>query len=129
MAIVSTGSHVTDQLARLARDEARIGLSASAEHVLQERSFDLVAALFGTPGPDRDRMPDAANAMLVQGIVLDFTARRLPGPGCEILAQDLRFALDPLPGDRIVVHGTVTGRPAEDSAVIALLLESQRGRI
>ena len=124
---MNTGIHGTDQLVGLARDEVRIGLSATAEHVLQERSFDLVAALFGAPGTDR--MPDAANAMLVQGIVLDFTARRLPGPGCEILSQELRFALDPVPGDRIAVQGTVTARPAEDSAVIALLLECQRGRI
>jgi phosphate acetyltransferase len=128
-AIVNTGIHATDPLVGLARDEVRIGLSATTEHVLQERSFDLVAALFGAPGSDRDRMPDAANAMLVQGIVLDFTARRLPGPGCEVLAQELRFALDPVPGDRITVQGTVMARPAEDSAVIALLLECQRGRI
>ena len=90
---MSTGTDATDQLVGLTRDEVRIGLTATTEHVLQERSFDLVAALFGTPGSGRDRLPDAANAMLVQGIVLDFTARRLPGPGCEILSQELRFAL------------------------------------
>src|SRR3954470_432587 len=104
-------------------------MTVTAEHVLQERGFDLVAALFGAPGQARDKMPDAANAMLTQGIVLDFTARRLPGPGCEILSQDLRFTIDPLPGDRIAVQGTVTARPTQDSATIALLLECQRGHI
>jgi phosphate acetyltransferase len=126
---VNDGTHATDQLVGLSRDDVRIGMTVAAEHVLQERSFDLVAALFGAPGQARDKMPDAANAMLTQGIVLDFTARRLPGPGCEILSQELRFTIDPLPGDRIAVQGTVTARPTQDSATVAFLLECQRGRI
>jgi phosphate acetyltransferase len=126
---VNDGTHATNQLVGLSRDDIRIGMTVTAEHVLQERGFDLVAALFGAPGQARDKMSDAANAMLTQGIVLDFTARRLPGPGCEILSQELRFTIDPLPGDRIAVQGTVTARPTRDSATIAILLECQRGRI
>jgi phosphate acetyltransferase len=126
---VNTDIRDTEQLVGLTRDNIHIGMTASTEHVLQERSFDLVAALFGVPNPARDLLPDAANALLVQGILLDFTARCMPGPGCEILSQELRFAIDPVPGDRIVVQGTVTARPSQDSAIIALLLECQRGRI
>jgi phosphate acetyltransferase len=127
--LVNDANHAKGQIVGLSRDEVRTGMTVTVEHVLQERSFDLVAALFGAPGQARDKMPDAANAMLTQGIVLDFTARRLPGPGCEILSQELHFTLDPLPGDRIAVQGTVTARPTPDSATIALLLECPRGRI
>ena len=126
---MNTDIRDTEQLVGLTRDNIHIGMTASIEHVLQERSFDLVAALFGVPNPARDLLPDAANALLVQGILLDFTARCMPGPGCDILSQELRFVIDPMPGDRIVVQGTVTGRPSQDSAIIALLLECQRGRI
>jgi phosphotransacetylase len=126
---VSTSTETTDRLVGLSRDEVQVGLTASIDHVLQDRSFDLVAALFGTPGSGRDRLPDAAYALLVQGIVLDFTARQLPGPGCEILSEELRFISDPAPGDRIIVDGAVTARPTEDTAAIAIVLESQRGRI
>lgn len=122
-------SQTPEQIVGLSRDDIRNGMTVTIEHVLQERSFDLVAALFGEPNQSRDKLPDAANAMLTQGIVLDFTARRLPGPGCEILSQELRFTLDPLPGDHITVQGTVTDRPTEDSASIAFLLECERGRI
>ena len=126
---MSTDIRDTEQLVGLTPDNIHIGMTASIEHVLQERSFDLVAALFGVPNPARDLLPDAANALLVQGIVLDFTARCMPGPGCEILSQELRFGIDPVPGDRIVVQGTVSARPTHDSATVALLLECQRGRI
>jgi phosphate acetyltransferase len=126
---LSTSTEATDLLVGLSRDDARVGLTVSAEHALQERSFDLVGAMFGTQGLGRDRLPDAAYALLVQGIVLDFTARRLPGPGCEVLSEELRFIAAPAPGDHIAVQGTVMARPSEDTAAIALLLESQRGRI
>jgi hypothetical protein len=36
-------------------------MSASAEHVLQERGFDVVASLFGTPDPQPGKLPDAAS--------------------------------------------------------------------
>ena len=116
-------------LVGLSRDEARIGLAAAETQALEQRAFDLVAALFGAPEQPADRLPDAAYALIVQSLILDFTARRLPGPGAEVLAQDLRFTLDPAPGDRVTISGTVTARPTADSAVIALLLESQRGRL
>src|SRR3954469_3235613 len=102
-------------------------MTASAEHVLQERSFDLVAALFGVPNPARDLLPDAAHALLVQGILLDFTARCMPGPGCEILSQELRFAIDPVPGDRIAVQGTVSAPPPHDPGTVDLPLGCPRG--
>jgi phosphate acetyltransferase len=126
---VNTGAETTDCLVGFSRDEVQVGLMASIDHVLQDRAFDLVAALFGTPGAGRDHLPDAAYALLTQSIVLDFTARQLPGPGCEILSQELRFIDDPAPGDRIAVEGTVTARLTHDTAAIALVLESQRGRI
>ncbi|MFC7475785.1 bifunctional enoyl-CoA hydratase/phosphate acetyltransferase [Dankookia sp. GCM10030260] len=126
---MSTDIRDTEQLVGLTRDNIAIGMTASIEHVLQERSFDLVAALFGVPDPACDLLPDAASALLVQGILLDFTARCMPGPGCDIRSQELRFMVDPVPGDRILVHGVVTARPSQDSAIIAILLECQRGRI
>jgi phosphotransacetylase len=122
---VSIGIHAKDQLVGLSRNEISVGLAATTSHVLQEHSFDLLAALFG--GSGQGRMPDAVHAMLVQGIVLDFINRRLPGPGCEILSQELRFAMDPVPEDQVTVQGTVVARPAEDSAIVALLVESPRG--
>jgi phosphate acetyltransferase len=126
---VSTSTEITGRLIGLSRDEVQVGLTASIDHVPQDRSFDLVAAFFGTAASGRDHLPDAAYILLVQGIVLDFSARRLPGPGCEILAQELRFVSDPIPGDRIIVNGAMTARPTEGTAAIALMLESRRGYI
>jgi phosphotransacetylase len=113
----------------LSRRDAAPGMSATAEHALQERSFDVVAALFGVPDAHSPKLPDAALALLVHGILLDFVARRLPGPGSEVLAQEIRFAMDPLAGDKIVVSGTVASRPAEDTASITLTVDSSRGRL
>jgi phosphotransacetylase len=104
-------------------------MSASSEHVLQERGFDVVGALFGTPDAEAGKLPDAALALLVNGIVLDFVARRLPGPGSEVLAQEIRFAMDPAVGDKVVVAGTLAARPAEDTARIDLSLDCARGRL
>lgn len=123
---VSTGS--TDLLVGLGRDDARIGLTASAEQALQDRGFELAAALMGG-GAGPGGIPDPANALLVQAVLLDFVARRLPGPGCEVLAEEVRHAADPLPGDRLSVTGTVTGRPDAATAVIALVVDGPRGRV
>ena len=107
-------------LVGLSRRDAAPGMSATTEHVLQERGFDLVAALFGTPDAERGKLPDAALALLMHGIILDFVARRMPGPGSEVLAQDIRFVMDPAVGDTVVVSGTLASRPAEDTANIVL---------
>ncbi|HYZ33602.1 MAG TPA: bifunctional enoyl-CoA hydratase/phosphate acetyltransferase [Crenalkalicoccus sp.] len=113
----------------LTRDQVTVGLTASAEQELRDRAFDLVGAAFGAPDTPHDRLPDAAYALLVEGIALDFAARRLPGPGCHILSQEMRFIADPAPGDRVRVQGAVTARPAADTATIALIIETQRGRV
>ncbi|WP_270936220.1 bifunctional enoyl-CoA hydratase/phosphate acetyltransferase [Falsiroseomonas oryzae] len=113
----------------LSRQDALVGLTATAEHRLEQRGFDLVAALFGAPDAAPGEMPDAANALILQSIVLDFAARSLPGPGCEVLAEELRFLLDPAPGDQLAITGTISARPAEDTATLALVIDSQRGRL
>ena len=59
-------------LVGLSRRDAAPGMSATSEHVLEERGFDLVAALFGGPDSHGAKLPDAALALLVHGIVLDF---------------------------------------------------------
>ena len=83
------------------------GLSARTEHMLQQRAFDLVAALLGAPIQPQGALPDAAHVWIVQGMVLDFLALHLPGPGAQILSQELRFSDDPAVGDRIVIEGRI----------------------
>ncbi len=116
-------------LVGLSRHDATPGMSATSEHVLQERGFDLVAALFGTPDAQPGELPDAALALLMHGIILDFVARRLPGPGSDVLSQEIRFILDPAVGDKVVVSGTLASRPSEDTAGIALTVDCDRGRL
>ena len=116
-------------LVGLSRRDAVPGMSATSEHVLEERGFDLVAALFGGPDSHGAKLPDAALALLVHGIVLDFVGRHLPGPGSDVLAQEIHFAMDPAVGDKVVVSGTLTSRPAEDTAAIALTVDCARGRL
>jgi phosphotransacetylase len=113
----------------LSRRNAAPGMSARSEQVLQERGFDVVAALFGTPDAAPGKLPDAALALLMHGIVLDFVARRLPGPGSEMLAQEMRFVMDPVVGDKIAVAGTIAARPSEETASIALTVDCDRGRL
>src|SRR5215212_5735509 len=126
---LSASTEVAELLVGLSRHEVRVGLTATVEHALPDRAFDLAAALFGSSTAGGARLPDAAYALLVQGIVLDFTARRLPGPGCEVLSEEVRFVADPMPGDRVTVSGTVTARPSGDTAAIAVVVDSQRGRL
>ena len=45
---MGTRTGPAEPLIGLSRDQAFVGLTASAEHTLQERAFDLVAALSGT---------------------------------------------------------------------------------
>jgi phosphotransacetylase len=124
---VGTAPESSPLLVGRSRGDVFVGLTASAEHVLQERGFDLAAALFGAPDADKARLPDAAYALIVQGLVLDFAARRLPGPGAEVLAVALRFLADPAVGDRVTATGTA--RPTEDTAEIGIGVECQRGRL
>jgi phosphotransacetylase len=111
----------------LARDDAFVGLTASAGHLLEERGFDLAAALFGAPEADKSRLPDAAYALILQRLVLDFVANELPGPGSELLSQELRFLGDPAVGDSVTVSGTITARPTADTATVGIDLACQRG--
>jgi len=113
----------------LSRRDAAPGLSASAEHLLQERGFDVVAALFGASGRDPGRIPDASLALLLHAVILDFIANRLPGPGAEVLSEEVRFAMDPVIGDRVVVAGTLASRPDEATASIVLSVDCARGRL
>jgi hypothetical protein len=95
---VDNSIQAADQTVGLSRDDVYTGMTVTAGHMLQERSFDLVAALFGAPDQTSGEIPDAANAMLTQGVVLDFNAHRLPGSGSEVLSQELHFTLDPPSG-------------------------------
>ena len=124
---MSTALETPRTLVGLARGEVQVGLTASMERELRQQSFDLAAALFGAPDADKAHLPDAANALIVQSLVLDFAARRLPGPGCEVLEEELRFLDDPAAGDSVIVTGTVTARPTEDTATIGIEVRCQRG--
>jgi hypothetical protein len=59
----------------LSRRDAAPGISATSERTLQTRGCDLVAALFGTSDAQTGKLPDAALALLMLGIILDFIAR------------------------------------------------------
>jgi phosphotransacetylase len=124
---VSSAAESTGVLVGLSRNDVFLGLSATTEQMLQERGFELAGALFGaTGGP---RLPDAAYTLILQSLVLDFAARRLPGPGADILSEQLRFAADPAIGDTVTITGTVTARPTDDTAEIGMTLECERGRL
>jgi phosphate acetyltransferase len=110
------------------RTDATVGLMARMTQMLPERRFEVAAALFGAAA-DGAKLPDAAHALIVHALVLDFAARHLPGPGADILEQDVRFADDPAVGDEVTVIGTVTRRPTEDTADIAIEVETGRGRL
>ncbi|HET9019651.1 MAG TPA: bifunctional enoyl-CoA hydratase/phosphate acetyltransferase [Acetobacteraceae bacterium] len=111
----------------VSRSDASVGQSASARHVLQDRAFDLVAALIGTRWTEDRRMPDAGNVLMVQGIALDFLARRLPGPGADILSQEFRFLDDPAVGDDVAIEGRITARPTDETAIVGIEIACQRG--
>ena len=116
-------------LVGLSRANATQGLAATSEHVLQERGFDVVAALFGTPDAAPGKLPDAALALLLHGIILDFVARRLPGPGCDVLEERIRFVADPAVGDRVVITGRIAARPSAETATVAIKVECGRGML
>jgi phosphate acetyltransferase len=126
---VSIAAEAAKTIVGLARGEVFVGLTASAEHLLEERGFELAGALFGAPEADAARLPDAAYALIVQRLVLDFTARRLPGPGSDVLLENLGFLGNPAVGDRVTVTGTVTAQPTEDTATLGIDVECQRGRL
>lgn len=111
------------------REEVAIGLTATSEQMLQERAFAVAAAMFGAPEADRAKLPDAAYALIVQSLILDLVARHLPGPGAEILAEELRFLDDPAIGDKVAITGVVIARPTEDIAEIGITVDCQRGRL
>ena len=117
----------TTALVGLSRATATPGLVATSQHELQERGFDVVAALFGTPDAAPGTLPDAALALLLHGIILDFIASRLPGPGCDVLEERIRFVADPAVGDQVVVTGRIAARPSAETATVAITLECERG--
>ena len=114
-------------LVGLSRASATLGLAATSEHELQERGFDVVAALFGTPDAGPGKLPDAALALLMHGMILDFIARRLPGPGCDVLEERIRFVADPAVGDRVVITGKIAARPSAETATVAISVDCARG--
>jgi hypothetical protein len=114
-------------LVGLSRANATLGLTATSEHDLPERGFDIVAALFGAADAAPGKLPDAALALLVHGIILDFIACRLPGPGCDVLEERIRFVADPAVGDRVVVSGRIAARPSAETATVAITLQCGRG--
>lgn len=114
-------------LVGLSRASTTLGLAATSEHELQERGFDVVAALFGTPDAAPGKLPDAALALLMHGMILDFVARRLPGPGCDVLEERIRFVADPAVGDRVVITGKIAARPSAETATVAITLDCVRG--
>ena len=116
-------------LVGLSRANATLGLAATSEHDLQERGFDVVAALFGTPDAAPGRLPDAALALLMHGMILDFVARRLPGPGCDVLEERIRFVADPAVGDRVVITGKIAARPSAETATVTITVECARGML
>jgi phosphotransacetylase len=124
---VNTGPGTSALLVGRSRDEVAIGLTAKTEQMLQERAFNVAAAMFGTPEADRAQLPDAAYALIVHSLILDLLARHLPGPGAEILSEELRFLDDPAVGDVVAITGTVTARPTEDTAEIGITVTCQRG--
>jgi hypothetical protein len=114
-------------LVGLSRANATLGLTATSEHDLPERGFDIVAALSGAPDRAAGKLPDAALALLVHGIILDFIACRLPGPGCNVLEERIRFVADQAVGDEVVVNGRIAARPSAETATIAITLDCERG--
>ena len=111
------------------RADAFVGLTASTRQLLRERSFEVAAALFGSAEADRAKLPDVAHVLILQTLILDFAARHLPGPGAEILQQELRFIADPAVGDEVTVTGIVTARSTEDTADVGIEVEAERGRL
>ena len=126
---MGTGTDGPEPLVGLSRDEIRIGLTATSERALQDRAFDLAAAMLGVPGHGDAGAAGAPEALLLQGLVLDFVTRRLPGPGSRVLSEDLRLAAAVAPGDSVRVTGTVTERPSADTASLAIVVEAQGRRL
>ncbi len=116
-------------LTGLSQSSATPGLTRKMTHAVRAQGFDLAAALFGAPDASFDQLPSQARALLLQGLILDFTARALPGPGGELLSMELRPGLPPMPEEALEVTGTITARPDAETAEIAILLDGPRGRL
>ncbi|PWS36075.1 enoyl-CoA hydratase [Falsiroseomonas bella] len=116
-------------LTGLSQSSAALGLTRSMTHVLRVQGFDLAAALFGAPDAAFDRLPSQAQALLLQGLILDFTARALPGPGAELRALEMRPGLSPIPDEAVEITGTIAARPDPETAEVAIVVEGPRGRL
>ena len=60
-------------LTGLSRSSATLGLTRSMTHAWRAQGFDLAAALFGAADAAFERLPSQAQALLLQGLILDFT--------------------------------------------------------
>ncbi|BDG74320.1 bifunctional enoyl-CoA hydratase/phosphate acetyltransferase [Roseomonas fluvialis] len=116
-------------LTGLSQASAPVGLTRGMTHGLRAQGFDLAAALFGAPDAAFDDLPSQAQALLLSGLVLDFTARALPGPGATLRSLDLTPGLLPSPEERVDITGTIVARPDPETAVIAIMVSGPRGRL
>jgi phosphotransacetylase len=116
-------------LTGLSRSTAARGLSRRMTHVFRAQGFDLAAALFGASEAPFDRMPSQAQALLLQRLILDFTAHVLPGPGAELRSLDMAPGLPPVPDETVEITGRITARPDAETAEIAIVVEGPRGRL
>lgn len=116
-------------LTGLSQTSAFVGLTRRMAHAVRAQGFDLAAALFGAPDAAFDRLPSQAQALLLNGLVLDFTARALPGPGATLRRLDLTPGLPPVPQEEVEITGTIVARPDPDTAVIAIVMDGPRGRL
>ncbi len=116
-------------LTGLSQATAPVGLTRGMTHTLRAQGFDLAAALFGAPDTAFDHLPSQAQALLQQGLILDFTARALPGPGATLRSMDLTLGLPPLPQEAVEITGTIVARPDPETAVLAIVVSGPRGRL
>ncbi|WP_370287444.1 hypothetical protein [Roseomonas sp. HF4] len=116
-------------LTGLSQASAPVGLTRGMTHALRAQGFDLAAALFGAPDAAFDSLPSQAQALLLNGLVLDFTARALPGPGATLRSLDLTPGLTPLPEEKVEITGTIVARPDPETAVVAIVVSAPRGRL
>ncbi|MBR0670572.1 bifunctional enoyl-CoA hydratase/phosphate acetyltransferase [Neoroseomonas soli] len=118
---------ISEPIAGATRQTAFVGQSVTLEHEIRPQGFDLATALFGFSDARPGELSSQAAALLLHGLILDFTARGLPGPGADILGQDFVIIAPPVPGERIEATGTIVARPDSETALIAILLTVPRG--
>ena len=116
-------------LVGLTRDTARLGLTRTHSQTIRAQGFDLAAALFPVAPSSSTVLPSQAQALLLDAVILDFTARCLPGPGADLVSMQVTPRGAPQPGEEIRISGSVTAREDPDTAVIAILVAGPQGRL